>query len=186
MSTDIQATNVWLFWTFSPEAMGPVIARTTDGPWSHMGLGVRLKTAERVYYEALFGKGVTGPKSIGRLRGWVSEKPGRKLCIRETDIMGKDAEIIRQNADDMVGTATYAEWQLAAMLLFERYGIPVPHSPNALVCCEMVSRLIQKHIDLRDRRRKTHDEVNPNSAWRRVLEIELGLDEYNAPPVLAT
>ena len=108
-----------------------------------------------------------------------AEKDGkRKLVVAYTDLDARTSEEKRQVCRAMVGTVGYGQAQLVLMALSERYHLPVPHSPSRVVCSEAVSRILYPQIDLRDARRKRHDMVNPNSAWRRWLEMKCGYGDH--------
>jgi len=178
----VGALRTFLFWSYSATVPGAVIAFGTDGPFSHMGIGFDLSIKERVYYEALLRDGFHGPRRVEVLCRYIQEKPKRKLVIEYTDFNAETSERKRRQCETMVGQAGYHAVQLVLMALSERYWIPVPRSPSRVVCSEGVSRIVCPELDLRDARRKRHDMVNPNSAWRRFLEIKCGHGSITAPP----
>lgn len=182
------AVSISLFWLYSGTAVARAIRVATDGPWGHCGVIFRLADGTEVYYEALFGEGFRGPTAIAKLHAYVLQDRRRRLAVVpiSMDVVGPAAaEAKRRQADEMVKTAGYGEWQLVGMLFFERYGLPVFHSPGRVVCSEAISRLAAPELDLRDARRSDHDKVNPNSAWRRLMEILAGYGHINAPALNA-
>lgn len=168
------------------------IQSATDGPWGHVFLGFEWEWADHpdgrvlaCYYEALFSDGVTGPWPIKRVLDWHQETRHHRLAmVYIPTILSPDRrlDIALRCAESAVGKQSYFAWQLAAMLVFERYGIPVPRSDNRTVCSEFVAWALDGVIELRDRRRRRFDEVNPNSAWRRACEEVAGQGQYNRPP----
>jgi hypothetical protein len=178
------AVSVIPFWTFRRDDwFNRATAVITDGPWAHMGLAFRCACCAGVYYEALRGEGFVGPLPLERLIAWGA-KPGHRLCLGDTRIDAAMAERMRHECDLTVADKRIGYWapQLPAMALMERFWIPVRHSPRQIVCSEIASRILAPGMDLRDRRRKRFDEVNPNSAWRRYCEIQAGHGSVSAPP----
>jgi len=177
------ATKTFVYWTYSGDTMlGRLIAWATDGPWCHMGIGFELNNGARERYEALKNSGFAGPKPYETLIEFGEENPKRRMLVAYTDFGTEISEALRQLCRSMVGQLSYNTEQLAFMALSERYRFPVPRSPDRTVCSEAVSRVLEPHIELRDARRKTHDMVNPNSAWRRYVEVRSGYGAVTAPP----
>lgn len=190
---DYVAVRCFLIWVQSNLRHGRATAWLTDGPWSHMAIGFDLSSGRRVYYEALYSEGFVGPMPLESLENWLKKDAKRKSAISYTSLIAQTAQEIRVMADRMAGNthdeagivrkAGYNKLQLLAMAAAERYGLPVPSSESRVVCSEAVSRLLHPHIDLRDHRRQSHDEVNPNSAWHRWLEYLAGFGSITAPAV---
>jgi hypothetical protein len=140
--------------------------------WSHMALGFEMTTGETVYFEALFGRRLGGPKSLEGLRAWAEEKPERRRweTVR-LPLTAEESERAFALSRSWVGVLGYAEWQLPAMWLFERLGLPIPATPWRVVCSEFPARVLVafgSRVDLCDEKRRTPDYVNPNSAWRKA------------------
>ena len=184
---DSPAVRTFIAWVDSALPHGRAISYLTDGPWSHQLIGFELVDGSPVYYESLYKTGFTGPHDLAKLTAWLAKNPARKFVKTFVPIDAAASQAKRLAADRMAGNmgvghqAGYGKLQLLLMAAFERYGIPVPASPNHVVCSEAVSRLLCPEIDLRDHRRKSHDEVNPNSAWHRWLEIQAGHGAITAP-----
>ena len=179
----LHATKTFLFWNFSGSSLARLNRVFTDGPWGHMGGGFDLSDGTSEIYEALFGRGFIGPTPLRSLKAWQLRQPERKMAIVYLDLDEEQSEVKRQTCKRMVGTIGYAEFQLVLMGLFERYGLPVPRSPRRVVCSEAWSRILHPEMDLRDRRRRRDDYVNPNSAWRRMLEIKCGFAGFTGPNI---
>jgi len=176
-----KAISMFLFWTYREKSDLATLTRwATDGPWSHMGHGFCLDDARSVYFEALRDEGFVGPRPLIDLHTW-SKESGHHARFELVQLRPGEAEIAYQRSLKMVGAVSYSKWALCAMAVFERYGIRSPSSETKVVCSEATSRcvdgLMMSHgveLILRDFRRSRHDEVNPNSAWRRWCEIKSG------------
>lgn len=151
----------------------------TDGPWAHMGLAFGMSDESGQYCEALMGENVTGPKDVAKLTALQAENSKTRIAFVLLQLTPEECEQKRQLCFAWRGVMTYSKPQLLAMAMFERYGLPVPHSPSRVVCSEFVARVLYPQIDLRDLRRTRFDEVNPNSAWRRLMEIQAGMGWVN-------
>ena len=166
----MRAIRTFLFWSTSPSWLSRMICRITRGPWNHTGIGFRMDDCSEYYYEALAGKGVRGPKPMCELDAFA-EKPGCVVFKDYTELSpdksyGKMLECV-----EMTGRTGYAEWQLVCMWAFERFNIPVPTSPNRVVCSELTSRVLSPDIDLRDPSHTTFDTVNPSSSFRAWMRL---------------
>lgn len=154
------------------------IQRATDGIWGHMLVGFRFEDDTACYFEALLGDGVTGPWPLDRLLAWREEPMHRAALVPISDVLSNftDAEIAYAltRAIFSVGRHSYSAPQILAMRLSERYRLPMWRTEDRTVCSEFVAWVIQGIMDLRDRRRTKLDQVNPNSAWRRVMEERAG------------
>jgi hypothetical protein len=171
------AISVWLFWTARIRSpLTWLIVRVTgrrlpdkSDAWAHMGVGFTMADGREIYFECLYHDGFAGPKPREKLQAfWVAG--GRLKIHRIPGLTGYAAHRIYLTCSEWVGKKGYFAWQLAMMWAFERLGIRVPPSPDRLVCSEAAARLLWPHLDLRDEHRD-FDEVNPNSAYRRFLEI---------------
>ena len=176
-----RAIEILIFWSFVPEWWSKMIVRITgrqlpdkSDNWSHMGIIFLLENGESEYYEALFDEGFIGPKPLPTLVDKIHNKNGL-LAVRETGIKEIYVQEIYERCQSWVGKKGYYQWQLALMWFYERIGRfigwKIPHSPDKVVCSEVVARLVYPHLDLRDEIRKEMDEVNPNSGWRKYLRI---------------
>jgi len=174
-----KAEKIFIFWSYVPEFWSKAIVRITGNQlpdksdrWSHMGIIFQLGDGSSEYYEALFEEGFVGPKPLSALVEKLQDKKG-ELSIGNADIREVYVPAIYELCKGWVGKKGYNQWQLASMWFFERFGrwlgIPVPRSPDKVVCSEVVARLVYPHIDLRDETRTEFDEVNPNSAWRKFI-----------------
>lgn len=178
-----RAVRTFIFWVFADTRLSRLTRFATDGSWSHMGLGFVMDTGFLCIYEALWAeKGFVGPKPFARVMEFAAENPKRKLALQYTGLDEQTSERKRLVCEASKGVLSYGPWQLAMMGLSERYHVPVPKSERKVVCSEIVSRILQPEIDLRDGRRRTDDHVNPNSAWRRWLEVKTGYGWLNGPP----
>ena len=171
--------KIFLFFSTDPSSwLSRLIIRITGrqlpdrtDAWSHLGLGFVLDDGTQLYYEALFSQGFTGPKPFEYLRDFA--RAGGKVWTQPLpNLSPEDVKIIKSDCDALVGRAGYYAWQLIAMWLFERLGrflrIHIRPSPSRVVCSEVVARLVYPWLDLRDTTRTRFDEVNPNSAWRKL------------------
>jgi len=181
------APRIWLFWTDTGEFWSRAIRFATGGEFSHMGIGFDLGDGTREYYEALFSGGFTGPQKPSKLSDFLA-KSARNRCL----VIPLDPATFGYTAGDVFEIhARCKEWaadgskhrgynrvQLAGMLLFERWGVPLRHSENKGVCSEDVSRLIERILDLRDYRHTSHDTVSPSSAFRRLMSVLAGYGHW--------
>lgn len=183
--SEAKAIRVWAAFIFKPSALERAITMACDGPWGHCALGFDLDDGTSGYYESLWQDGVCGPKPAAKLAD-LAKDPRNKLAVIVLDCDTATAEAIRQDAAGDVGKVGYAKVQLSRNALFERFWIPIPESPNRVHCAEFLARkLVRSGIDLRDQRRARFDEVNPCSAWRRLLEIRAGYGAATAPALAA-
>lgn len=180
---------IWLFWTDTSEFWSRSIRFATGGEFSHVGIGFDLDDGTREYFEALFSGGFTGPQKPSKLSAFIDKSVGNR-CL----VIRLDPEMFGYSPGDVFEIhARCKEWaaagsthrgynrvQLAGMLLFERFGIPLRHSENKVVCSEAVSRLLERIIDLRDYRHTTHDTVSPSSAFRRLMSVLAGYGHWTS------
>jgi len=172
----MNAVKVFIFWTAGKSWLSRLIVRVTgrqlsdkSDAWSHMGIGFMLEDGKRIYFEALFSQGFTGPKPIEKLLAF--RDAGGKLSIQFTSIVGPNAEATRERCLIWKMYKSYYAWQLLMMWAFERVGRfigwRISRTPGKVVCSEAVGSLVWPFIDLRDEIRTGFDMVNPNSAWRK-------------------
>lgn len=157
------------------------IQRATDGPWGHVLVGFRWPDGSACYFEALLGDGVTGPWPIERLTSWNAESKMHRLALVDIPRSWLPNVGLRPAlgvAIAAIGRQSYSAPQLLAMGLFERYGLPMLRSETRTVCSEFAAYVLEGIVDLRDRRRIKLDQVNPNSAWRRLCEELAGLGSH--------
>ena len=177
----LKALTTFIFWNYAVTASSKLICFGTDGHFGHVGMGFEMEDGSQVYYEALAGKGIVGPRTWYDQLAFI-RADSRRYVARETvstDVTFSTAK--RALCDSYVGSLSYSVPQLATMALFERYRIPMFRTKTRVVCSEFVSMVLCPEIDLRDRRRPRHDMVNPNSCWRRWLEIKTGNGAISAP-----
>jgi hypothetical protein len=182
------AVSVFLFFTAADdERFSRATQAACDGPWSHIGIGFTMSDGSRVYFEALLKRGFVGPRPFSGLVKWGLEKHHRFLVVELPARLIINPQAIYEDALEMTakwsGRHGYHAWQLASMWLFQRYGLPVPGSDGRVVCSEAVSRILAafSNVDLRDKRRASHDAVNPVSAFVRILAYLQGLENVDAP-----
>lgn len=173
--------KVFIFWSYIPEWWSKAIVWITgkqlpdeSDAFSHMGIGFEYGDGKREYFEAIIDEGFSGPKPYEKL---FNKTKSGQLVLEWLQFSPEDAEKLWIECQAWVGKKSYSARQLIQMYFFERLGIPVPRSPGRVVCSEAVTRLIGEQIarrlklsrfyDLRDEKRKTYDEVNPNSAYRK-------------------
>lgn len=188
IDTADHAVSVFVFFTAADDEMFSRATQTAcDGPWSHVGIGFTLSSGNRVYFEALLNRGFVGPRPYADLVKWGMEKHHRFLVIEMPARLIINPQAIYEDCLSMrkcwSGRRGYHAWQLARMWAFQRYGIPVAASTDRVVCSEAVSRILAAFsmMDLRDKRRAKHDEVNPVSAWIRILAYLSSLENIDAP-----
>ena len=172
-SPKIHIASAFVFFAAGDNLFSRLIAKIC-GVWSHAGVGFRLQNGDSIYFEALFAKGVQGPKPLVHLMEWVVKSQKRRVAIVELPIEANVCERkygIAQTYRDLAG---YGEWQLLAMWFFEkigrRWGWHVPRSPGRVVCSEFAARVLWPEIPLTDSMRPRLDEVTPGSAWRAVKD----------------
>jgi len=180
---NLTAIKVGLFFSFVPEFASKLIVRVTgkkldnkSDAYSHCGVVFEMSDGKIIYYEALFSEGFSGPKPIKKLQAKIIKNDGR-FCFWWLSLDSAVAEQVRLRCENWVGTRGYYAWQLASMWWFERvgrhFGWHVPASPSKMVCSEACARSLFPWIDLRDNDHPRFDEVNPNSVYRRTVEIDI-------------
>jgi hypothetical protein len=188
------------FWTMNDESrLSRAIACLTDGPFSHMGTAFFSRELQPegygVYFESLRNEGFVGPRPVSDLLKWARE-PGHHLRIVRLPYPPAAARAMYTLASSWTqgeNRLAYPKAQLVLMALHERYRIPIPEDARRVVCSEAATRLclaasVTAHawggmiVDFRDKRRNTADMVNPNSAWRRMCEMQSQMNENQVQP----
>lgn len=150
------------------------ISRLTDGGPSHVAIGFNARPDSDelglVYFEALFGRGVIGPRPVQRLLDWQERRPKtRRMEIVPLPCEGDVAFRKRMAAEMWVGAAGYGHLQIIAMLLRKKFGFRVRRNLGRVVCSEFVARLLWPEYDLRDGRE--FDAVTPANVLRAAREL---------------
>lgn len=170
-----KALHFWIFWTSSPKFHAKLISWVTFCRWNHVGCAFTLNRPpdfDKVYYEALHDYNVSGPRAIGDLERWAKRHPKRLFDIAYIPISAEAASRALAEAERLQGVSGYSIINLLWIWASELIGIRVPHDENKLVCSEFVSRVaLAAGIDLRDEKKRLHDEVTPRSARKRIMEI---------------
>jgi hypothetical protein len=184
------------FWTMSDDSrISRVIARLTDGPFSHMGVAFYNADGDGVYFESLMNEGFVGPRPVCDLLEW-GKVAGHHLRIVRLPYPPAAARAMYTLASSWTqgeNRLPYPRLQLVLMGFHERWRIPIPEDARRAVCSEAGTRLclavsVTAHawggmiVDFRDRRRRTADMVNPNSAWRRMCEMQSQMNENAFEP----
>lgn len=171
------ATDIFVFFCQGDSILSRLIMRLSSR--SHCGIGFVGSDGSdlypwAVYFEALFGKGFQGPRSLSDLSDWAAKNPKRKIEVIYLGVEPSVAHAKFIQASEMVGKRGYAEWQLLAMWFFERmgrrWGWHVPRSTGRVVCSEAVARILAPEIDLRDPDHPGFDEVTPGSVHDAVMK----------------
>lgn len=77
------------------------------------------------------------------------------------------------------GAKSYPLFQLAAIWLSRRYGLPVPQSSEKLICSEALAVIaFELGVDLRDKWHPNFDSVTPGSAWNNLMAIRAGYGDH--------
>jgi len=174
----LRAKRIYIFWSYVPCASADATVWITGRQlpdrsdyWSHMGVIFEFNDDSQVYFEALVSDDFKGPKPIVKL---LNKTRTGRLAVERLEFERHEIDYLYEQCQKWVSLKTYNKWQLAAMWFFERFGRwtgwHIPKSEDKVVCSEVVSELIVSRYDLRDEIRDGHDEVNPNSAWRKRLK----------------
>ncbi len=170
-----KALYFWIFWTSSPKIHARIIKWLTSSTWNHIGCAFTLNRPpdyDQVYYEALMDYDVSGPRPIGDLKRWEKRHPKRRFDMAYIPVDAYAASKALKEAERLQGISGYNFPNLLWIWFSERIGIRVPHDEGKLVCSEFVSRVAYAAgIDLRDEKKRLHDEVTPESARRQVKNI---------------
>lgn len=154
-------TGMFVFFSWGDGRLSRLITKVTGGP-SHTGVGFTYADGSSYIYEALFARGVVGPKPFYRVKEWAKKAPGRMLEIVDVQGLSPAALATKQLvADGYVGTAGYAELQLLAMYCFERFGRRVKTSTAHVVCSEYAARVLLPEINVATADRDL-DEASPS------------------------
>ena len=161
---------------------GP-IRWATDGLWPHTGIIFNMNDNSRELFEAVVGDGVV-LNPVKRIRD-IAKKPKTRVVVVRLDpvVFGHTTEQTLQSylfARGSVGKSSYSVGQLAAMLLFESFGVPVKKSKNKVVCSEFVARamIAGKLFDPCSVRNPTPDSVSPDSLWRRFVDHQGHVQQF--------
>lgn len=170
-----RALYFWIFWTASPKLHARIIKWLTLSAWNHIGCAFTLNRSpdyDQVYYEALVDYDVSGPRPIDDLKRWKRRHPKRKFEMIYIPVDAHAASCAMKEAERLQGVSGYSFPNLFWIWFNELIGIRVPHDESKLVCSEFVSRVaFAAGIDLRDEKKRLHDEVTPESAYRQVKKI---------------
>lgn len=165
------AIGISAFWTCGEGKLSKAITGVLDSEYSHMGLIFHLRNGRSIYYEALVGRGVVGPRDAAELQAWADADPRRKLLVVALPNMAACAELKQIIMETYVGMATYGEMQLLTMFAWERWGWKIRESKSRVVCSELCARILAPEMDLTDPQHPTPDYVSPKSALVRVRAI---------------
>jgi hypothetical protein len=170
------------FWTYNASSrMSRMIASITRSPFSHTGVAFRFADGRTEYFEALLSEGFRGAQNGEKLKSFAL-KPGNRFQTMLLHVSEGEAEGMYATALAMRGKG-YGTSTLLFIAMSHRYGTPVPSSPKRLICSEAHARILYPFIDIRDIHHRTFDEVTPQSAWIRHLEIRAG---YNPSAIERT
>jgi hypothetical protein len=121
------------------------------------------------YYEALFAKGVIGPRPLWHLQDWLKEAAGRTMEIIPIPLDIQTVWVKNELARTYCGLAGYGEWQLLQMWWWRRvsrrWRRRVPASPRQIVCSELVVRLIEPEIPIVRDLGMSPDEIDPGTLY---------------------
>ena len=172
MNQDAKVISMFVFFAAGETWFSGLIKKVCGG-WSHMGIGFRLDDGSAEYFEALYAKGVRGPKPLQDLIDWSWEVPSRQVAIVNLPwippyICERKYGISRT----YVGMAGYGELKLLVMWCFEKVsrkiGLKLLDSTRQVVCSTFAARVLYPDYPLTDKVRLTDDEVTPGSAWEVV------------------
>ena len=162
-------TEVGLVFLWGTGLISRLITRVTGGGPSHVAIVFDGPTcAWPAYYEALFGRGVEGPRPMKHMLDWAKAEPGRRM---ETIWLRAEPGTVaraRLIAETFVGAVGYGGLQLLCMLSMLRWGWRVPRSMGRVVCSELAARVLYPDVW----RRVDFDRVTPLDllVWARGLE----------------
>ena len=175
--------NIDLFFTDSNAWWSGPIKWATDGLWSHTGIIFNMTDGSRELFEAVVHEGIVS-NPVKRIRD-IAKKPKTRVVVVQLDpaTLHHNAEQMMQAylyARGSIGKVSYSTRQLAAMLLFESFGIPVKKSKNKVVCSEFVARALiaGKVLDPCSVRNPTPDSISPDSLWRRFVDHQGNVQQY--------
>lgn len=154
-------SGMFVFFCWGDAFYSKLISRVTGGP-SHAGIGFYYENRESRYFEALFGKGVVGPRPFTKVKDWFLRSPKTRNIdvIPINGFTPEQCALKLAMAHTYVDTAGYGEMQMLAMYLFYRFGFRVPSTPGRVVCSEFVARLLSPEIELATKDR-SYDEISP-------------------------
>lgn len=168
--------RVDVFATATNKLNSRICAHITGGPQTHIGLIFRCRPGPDIYMEAMFRMGIVPARSVSKLQDFMASDYGNRLWVIPTNITGAPAQLCYDRCVEDVGLCGYYEWQLILMWRHERIGRflrwSMRDTPHLVVCSEWISRrLLTFGYDLRDDQHRSHDSVNPTSAWARLCSI---------------
>jgi len=182
----MQTPNIYVFFSDSNSWWSGPIKWATDGIWSHTGIIFQGSDGVRVMYEAIVESGVVKSPML-KLREMAVD-PKKRVVVVPLDpyvFNYTDGQVNAcwQYCDRSVGRRAYGTFQLARMLLFESFNLPVGKSARKVVCSELVARTLDagKIFDARGIRNPEFDTVNPYSLWVRLAERAGGVDGLTLP-----
>lgn len=163
--------RTFLLFTRGEGLLSRAIARITDGHWSHVALGFVRDDNSRCYFESLISEGFIGPKDYMDVIDWADEDERRDFTTIYLPLGPASSARVYQRAEVCDERIGYSVLQLVAIWALIRFGIPVPRSPRRWICSEAVATLLYPELDLRGCGRDTFDSVDPNSIYRRTVQI---------------
>jgi hypothetical protein len=167
--------QVMPFWTYCASSrLSRTIASITRSPFSHTGVAFRFADGRTEYFEALLSSGFRGSQSGEKLQAFAL-KPGNRFQLLLLHVSEDEARGMYATALALRGKG-YGTSTLIFIALSHRYHTPVPSSPNRLICSEAHARILYPFVDIRDIHHRKFDEVTPQSAWVRHLEIRTGFN----------
>jgi hypothetical protein len=158
----MKARRIYVFFTRGDGVLSRLIAKVLGGVWTHAGLMFQLADGSEVYYEALAGEGVAGPRPAAELIDWQARRPAdRKLLILELPDLAPAAGIKLAITETYKSLVTYSELALLAHWFFARFGVPLKDTPNRVICSELVSRILAPEYRVPCDTYPNHDCVTP-------------------------
>lgn len=116
---------------------------------SHVGIGFVMDDGSEEYFEALLGKGWEGPKNGEDHKEWVKKNPGCWVkYFHFTHVDPKFLPVFYARCIEMRERWKYHVHQFLQLYMFRRFGKKIPHSPNQVVCCEAVCRILVPEIQI--------------------------------------
>lgn len=181
-----RAVSVYIAGNHAEGLVDHLLARLTRRPdrplheaWTHSRVGFELADGRRVYFEAIFREGWTGPHPEEKAEAWADKHPHRRierLWIGDLTTLAVDRIWTRAKA--MVEVWPYSPGQLLWIYAAIRMGIRVPKSPRAVVCSEGVARVAGPTVDVSNG--KPADQVTPEDNRAAALPLAFLVEHY--PP----
>lgn len=158
----MKAVSVYVFWTRGDGVISRLIAYVLNCKWTHCGIGFKMVDGSEIYYEALAGQGVVGPRPLEDLVLWQLRKPAsRQVLVLEFPDLAQAADTKRQLVEGDKYLVTYSELALLGHWFLARYGLPLKDTPNRVICSEYVSRKLPPDYDPRCAAYPNHDSITP-------------------------